>query len=150
MRGLWRGASATVGRAALLSAANLASYVRPCGAGAGGGWRRPHRPQDHTKVTLRRKGWMEEGAALHLAAGGVSGLAAMLASNPADVIKSRMMVGGGARQGLLAVAAAIWRAEGPAGFYRGFWPAYARAGPTFFIQMPLNEALRAALGVGHV
>ena len=50
---------------------------------------------------------MEEGARLHLAAGAVSGLAAMLASNPADVIKSRMMAGGKARPGLLAVAASM-------------------------------------------
>eukprot|EP00966_Prymnesium_polylepis_P177470 4109860-Prymnesium_polylepis.1 len=50
----------------------------------------------------------------------------------------------------LGVARQILQTEGPAGFMRGWTAAYARAGPAFFIQMPVVEALRNAFGVGSL
>ena len=39
---------------------------------------------------------------------------------------------------------------GLVGFYRGWFAAYARAGPTFFVQMPAVEALRGWFGVDNI
>lgn len=47
----------------------------------------------------------------------------------------------------LGAAADILRAHGLLGFMRGWTAAYARAGPAFFIQMPIVEMLRHKLGV---
>ena len=55
--------------------------------------------------------------------------------------------GGGGGGGAAGMVVEVWRREGVRGFYRGFLPAYARIGPTIFIQMPLAEVLRSALGV---
>ena len=125
-----RGASASMSRAAMLTAAQLSSY-------------------DHAKVHLRAA--LGDGTLLHVAAALISGFIATAACNPADVVKSRVMSahGGGGNGGASAacMVAELWRREGLRGFYRGFLPAYARIGPTVFIQMPLAEALRSALGV---
>lgn len=133
VRGLYRGVGATMARAALLSAGQLASY-------------------DHSKAMLRRSGWMQEGSALHIVAAFISGLVATTMCNPADVLKSRMMIAssGAERASVGQLIATIWRQEGPIGFMRGWGAAYARAGPTLFIQMPLMEALRAVFGVGAI
>lgn len=124
-----RGVGASMSRAALLTAAQLSSY-------------------DHAKVHLRAT--LGDGTPLHVAAATVSGFVATVACNPADVVKSRLMSARGAGDGgatTLGMAAEVVRREGLRGFYRGFLPAYARIGPTIFIQMPLAEALRSALGV---
>ena len=123
-----RGASASISRAALLTAAQLSSY-------------------DHAKVHLRPA--LGDGTLLHVAAAVISGFVATAACNPADVVKSRVMSargGGGGATGA-GMVVEVWRREGVRGFYRGFLPAYARIGPTIFIQMPLAEVLRSALGV---
>ena len=81
----------------------------------------------------------------HVAASAAaSGLAATLASQPIDVVKTRMQtqvsLGAGAGSGAGAWAAApyrgamhcLWRVaatEGPRGLLRGFLPRYARLGP---------------------
>jgi len=132
-RGLWRGFIATMSRAALLSAGQLSSY-------------------DHSKVFIVKQGWMEEGKPLHLMSAVISGLVATTVCNPADVFKSRLMMlrGGGQHVTAWEVARLIWTTEGAMGFMRGWGPAYARAGPTFFIQMPIVEGLRNAFGVGHL
>lgn len=134
VRGLWRGVGATVSRAALLSAGNLASY-------------------DHSKTLLLRHGWVaEENGQLHMACAIISGLVATTACNPADVLKSALMsarASGAAGSAVtpLGVARNIVATQGLPGFWRGWLAAYARAGPAFFIQMPLVELLRHRLGV---
>jgi hypothetical protein len=134
IRGLYRGVEATSTRAAMLSAGQLASY-------------------DHSKTLLVKHGWMDEGKPLHLVAAIISGIVAITVCNPADVLKSRLMVQrGGSGEvavpvNIWAVAKDIWLREGLRGFFRGWGPAYARAGPSFFIQMPIVEGLRSFLGV---
>ena len=131
LKGLYRGVEATSARAAMLSAGQLASY-------------------DHSKTLLRRHGWMQEGNALHLVAAVISGIVACVCCHPADCLKARLMVsrGGGATNvHVWTVARAIYASDGLRGFFRGFLPAYARAGPSFFIQMPIVEALRNCFGV---
>mmetsp|Transcript_111539 Transcript_111539/g.315468 ORF Transcript_111539/g.315468 Transcript_111539/m.315468 type:complete len:181 (+) Transcript_111539:1-543(+) len=128
--GLWKGASATMARAALLSAGNLASY-------------------DHSKVLIRRQGWLDEGPVLHAVCAIISGLVATTAANPADVIKSRVMMARGQGDSISVGQAIVqvWRQQGLRGFVSGWCPAYCRAGPTFFIQMPIVERLRGLFGV---
>jgi len=131
VRGLMlRGLGPTVSRAALLTAAQMSSY-------------------DHTKVLAKQYGFLGEGLILHCAAAGISGFAATLACNPADVLKSRVMSvrSSGASTSVFNVATHIVKNEGAAAFYKGFMPAYARIGPTIFVQMPIVEALRSAMGV---
>jgi len=125
---LLRGVGASMSRAALLTAAQMASY-------------------DHIKTVSRRRG-VPEGPSLHVGAALVSGLLATLACNPADVLKSRVMAAQAAGEsGTLAIAWQVATREGPLGFYRGFAPAYARIGPTILIQLPVAETLRRAFGV---
>ena len=140
VRGLYLGVEATAARAALLSAGQLASY-------------------DHSKTLLIRGGWLEEGNMLHIVAAVISGLVATTVCNPADVLKSRLMVqrsggggGGGGRSSssVSSIVRQIWKTEGWIGFMRGWGPAYARAGPAFFIQMPIVEGLRSYFGVGSL
>jgi len=127
--GLWRGTTATMARAALLSGSQLAAY-------------------DHTKFHLKQAGVMVEGTQLHITAAIVSGIVATTCCNPADVVKSRLMKEGSRELFANPWAVVKWtfQREGFRGFMRGWLPAYARAGPTFFIQMPILEALRQALG----
>ena len=133
VRGLYRGVGATTARAALLSAGQLASY-------------------DHSKCLLLRHRWFEhDGRPLHIVAAIISGIVASVACNPADVLKSAIMSGrcpsgAGAGQSALGVARAILATQGPLGFMRGWSAAYARAGPAFFIQMPIVEELRRRFG----
>lgn len=135
-RGLWRGTSATMARAAALSGGQLASY-------------------DHGKVMIKGAGLMEEGTRLHVVAAIISGIVATTCCNPPDVVKSRLMLERAAARGVasagpLAIAGAIWREQGLRGFFRGWLPAYARAGPAYFIQMPIVEQLRSSFGLGSL
>ena len=101
-----------------------------------------------SKTVARRNG-IGESTLLHMAAALLSAFVATLACNPADVLKSRVMAaastGGGGST--LGVALHIAQHEGPLGFYRGFLPAFARIGPTIFIQLPVAEQLRRLMGV---
>ena len=134
LRGLClRGIVPSMSRAALLTAAQMSTY-------------------DHTKVLAKRHGVLPEGVALHCIAAGISGFAAQVSCNPADVLKSRVMSAragsaNGAPVTVTSMAVHILRHEGVGAFYKGFAPAYARLGPTIFVQMPIVEALRKAMGV---
>lgn len=101
LRGLLlRGIGPSVSRAALLTAAQMSAY-------------------DHCKTVCRRRGWLGDGVALHLLAALLSGFVAVAACNPADVLKSRIMLarsGSGATavvagNTVRGVVAHIWRHE---------------------------------------
>ena len=133
VHGLWRGVGATVARAALLSSGQLASY-------------------DHSKRMLLRSGLADDHR-LHAVCAIISGLVATTVCNPADVMKSALMSAakeGAAKPSALAIARSIVSTQGVRGFWRGWTAAYARAGPAFFIQMPIVEELRRRFGVGSL
>ena len=112
---LLRGVGASMSRAGLLTAAQMATY-------------------DQVKTVGRRRG-LHDGASLHMGAALLSGFAATVACNPADVVKSRLMSGVGVGStSTLRTAWHLLRREGVRGFYRGFLPAWARIGPTIFIR----------------
>ena len=73
VRSLWRGSSLTVNRAMIVTASQLATY-------------------DQAKeAILARRGPGADGLATHVAASFTAGLVAAAASNPVDVVKTRMM-----------------------------------------------------------
>lgn len=111
MRGLYKGVSPTVQRAAVVAAVELSSY-------------------DEVKVLLVKNfGFDEKGAATHLTASIMAGFLCTIASSPLDVIKSRVMnqpvdaAGRGLRySSTIDCARKSMQAEGVLSLWKGFWP----------------------------
>jgi solute carrier family 25 uncoupling protein 8/9 len=141
--GLWRGWGPTCARAAMLSGAQLASY-------------------DHSKVWMLRWGVFDhEGKELQFVCAMFSGVVAATACNPADVLKSYMMLadtnapgskpaGAQQRLSMLATTLSILRHHGVLGLYKGWVPAVSRAIVSQSVQMPLVEWLRSCAGLGSI
>lgn len=120
-RGLWRGVCPTAQRAAVVAAVQLPVY-------------------DWTKARLLSAG-VRDGPACHLFSSILAGLSACLASNPVDVVRTRMMVqkkisqmnidGSSRLYHTSAVSCGLdmVQTEGIRALYKGFFPAFARMGP---------------------
>ncbi|KAL7208175.1 hypothetical protein ACSBR1_030011 [Camellia fascicularis] len=126
---LWRGSSLTVNRAMIVTASQLASY-------------------DQVKETILEKGWMKDGLGTHVTASFTAGFVASVASNPIDVIKTRVMnmkVEPGMAppySGALDCALKTVRAEGPMALYKGFVPTISRQGPFTVVLFVTLEQIR--------
>ncbi|KAL2538534.1 Mitochondrial uncoupling protein 5 [Forsythia ovata] len=113
---LWRGSSLTVNRAMLVTASQLASY-------------------DQFKEIILEKHLMQDGLGTHVTASFAAGFVAAVASNPVDVIKTRVMnmkVEAGMvppYSGAMDCAMKTIKAEGPMSLYKGFIPTISRQGP---------------------
>ncbi|MEW5301197.1 MAG: hypothetical protein WDW36_004071 [Sanguina aurantia] len=110
VRGLWRGTTPAVQRAALVNLGELATPSH---------W-------------VQQTGMLPEGVAVHTASSICSGLVAAVVSTPADVMKTRLMTQDPANpryRGLLDCLVQCVRNEGPAALYKGFLPTWARLGP---------------------
>ncbi|KAJ1399536.1 Mitochondrial carrier protein [Sesbania bispinosa] len=129
---LWRGSSLTVNRAMLVTASQLASY-------------------DQFKEMILEKGVMGDGLGTHVTASFAAGFVAAVASNPVDVIKTRVMnmkVEPGAEApyaGALDCALKTVRAEGPMALYKGFIPTISRQGPFTVVLFVTLEQVRKLL-----
>ena len=129
---LWRGSSLTVNRAMLVTASQLASY-------------------DQFKETILENGVMRDGLGTHVTASFAAGFVAAVASNPVDVIKTRVMnmrVEPGATPpyaGALDCALKTVRAEGPMAHYKGFLPTISRQGPFTVVLFVTLEQVRKLL-----
>ena len=129
---LWRGSSLTVNRAMLVTASQLASY-------------------DQFKETILEKGIMKDGLGTHVTASFAAGFVAAVASNPVDVIKTRVMnmkVQPGEAppyNGALDCALKTIRAEGPMALYKGFIPTVSRQGPFTVVLFVTLEQVRKIL-----
>ncbi|KAG6511029.1 mitochondrial uncoupling protein 5-like [Zingiber officinale] len=130
---LWRGSSLTVNRAMIVTASQLATY-------------------DQAKeAILRRRGAGSDGLGTHVAASFAAGLVAAAASNPVDVVKTRVMnmkVEKGAAPpyaGALDCAVKTVRAEGPMALYKGFVPTVSRQGPFTVVLFVTLEQVRKLL-----
>lgn len=81
--------------------------------------------------------------------GVLSALAAVCATQPVDVVKTRLMTqAASANQPYSGVAdcvATMWRTEGPRGFYRGLGQRAIYSGPLWASQFSLNARLGGAL-----
>lgn len=126
---LWRGSSLTVNRAMLVTASQLASY-------------------DQFKEMILEKGVMKDGLGTHVVASFSAGFVAAVASNPVDVIKTRVMnmkVEAGEKPpyaGAIDCAVKTIRAEGPMALYKGFIPTISRQGPFTVVLFVTLEQVR--------
>lgn len=129
---LWRGSALTVNRAMIVTASQLATY-------------------DQAKEAILGKGLMPDGLPTHVAASFAAGLVAAVASNPVDVVKTRVMnmkVEKGAPPpyaGALDCALKTVRAEGPMALYKGFIPTVSRQGPFTVVLFVTLEQVRTIL-----
>ena len=80
--------------------------------------------------------------------GAIAGSAATLATNPIDVLKTRIMTGTASSGRLLAVASSICREEGAAAFYRGAVPRLLHKIPASGVFWLLFETFRRLLFLG--
>lgn len=132
VRSLWRGSALTVNRAMIVTASQLATY-------------------DQAKEAILSKGLMPDGLPTHVAASFTAGLVAAVASNPVDVVKTRVMnmkVEKGTPPpyaGALDCALKTVRAEGPMALYKGFIPTVSRQGPFTVVLFVTLEQVRAIL-----
>ncbi|MQL98705.1 hypothetical protein Taro_031409 [Colocasia esculenta] len=129
---LWRGSSLTVNRAMIVTASQLATY-------------------DQVKEAILESGAMADGLGTHVTASFAAGFVAALASNPVDVVKTRVMnmkVEAGAPPpyaGALDCALKTVRAEGPMALYKGFIPTVSRQGPFTVVLFVTLEQVRKLL-----
>ncbi|KAL9313789.1 hypothetical protein ACSQ67_019241 [Phaseolus vulgaris] len=89
---------------------------------------------------------MEDGLGTHVAASFAAGFVASVASNPIDVIKTRVMnMKVDAYNGALDCALKTVRAEGPLALYKGFIPTISRQGPFTVVLFVTLEQVRKLL-----
>jgi hypothetical protein len=129
-RGLYKGALPTSSRAAVVAAAEIATY-------------------DETKCALLRHQLVPNGVALHLFSAVLSGFLATLASSPFDVVKSRIMSqpfdakGVGLHyNGMADCFAKSWKAEGWRFAIKGLLPNFMNKGPTVVLMFLFYEQIQ--------
>uniref|UniRef100_A0A1J3HFK9 Mitochondrial uncoupling protein 5 n=1 Tax=Noccaea caerulescens TaxID=107243 RepID=A0A1J3HFK9_NOCCA len=129
---LWRGSSMTINRAMLVTASQLATY-------------------DSVKETILEKGLLKDGLLTHVTASFAAGFVASVASNPVDVIKTRVMnmkVKAGIAppyKGAVDCALKTVKAEGIMALYKGFVPTVSRQAPFTVIMFVTLEQVRKVL-----
>lgn len=122
--GLWKGATPSMIRAALLTAAQCATY-------------------DEVKLVLRRQGWQDD-LNTHLVVSGIAGLVTTTVTAPVDMVKTNVFVN---RSRVLKCVVDIYTRFGIRGFFRGWGATWARQGPMTTVVFVVNEALRPLLGL---
>ncbi|KAM6427403.1 brain mitochondrial carrier protein 1 isoform 2-T2 [Liasis olivaceus] len=128
-RGLWRGVVPTAQRAAIVVGVELPVY-------------------DITKKHLILSGLMGDTILTHFISSFTCGLAGAIASNPVDVVRTRMMnqraiVGSvDLYRGTLDGLVKTWKSEGFFALYKGFWPNWLRLGPWNIIFFITYEQLK--------
>ncbi|CAH8392259.1 unnamed protein product [Eruca vesicaria subsp. sativa] len=125
---LWRGSWLTVNRAMIVTASQLATY-------------------DHVKEILIAGGrGTPGGIGTHAAASFAAGIVAAVASNPIDVVKTRMMNADAESYcGPLDCAVKTVAEEGPMALYKGLVPTVTRQGPFTMILFVTLEQIRGLL-----
>ncbi|CAF1553176.1 unnamed protein product [Adineta steineri] len=130
--GLYKGATPTVLRAAILTSMQLSTY-------------------DQSKRILLRSGYFQDNPITHVIASLISGLIATTAVNPADIIKTRIMSDNTTKDRLyknpIDCAYKTMMKEGPQAFMKGWLPNYLRIGPHSLVSLLLTEFIRKLLGV---
>jgi len=131
IRGLYKGATPTVVRAAILTSTQLSTY-------------------DQSKRFMLRSGYFQDNPSTHVIASLFSGLVATTAVNPADIIKTRIMCDNTSTNRLYKNPIdCIYKTmtnEGPWAFMKGWLPNYLRIGPHSLVSLLLAEFIRKQLG----
>ncbi|XP_064264808.1 kidney mitochondrial carrier protein 1 isoform X2 [Passer domesticus] len=129
-KGLWKAISLTAQRAAIVVGVELPVY-------------------DLTKKHIIMSGHMGDTVYTHFLSSFLCGLAGALASNPVDVVRTRMMNqksqnhgGHSAYKGTLDCLLQTWKNEGFFALYKGFWPNWLRLGPWNIIFFLTYEQLK--------
>ncbi|NWX83524.1 KMCP1 protein, partial [Nothoprocta ornata] len=128
-KGLWKAISLTAQRAAIVVGVELPVY-------------------DLTKKHIIMSGFMGDTVYTHFLSSFTCGLAGAVASNPIDVVRTRMM--NQSRQsgahtnykGTLDCLLQTWKNEGFFALYKGFWPNWLRLGPWNIIFFLTYEQLK--------
>ncbi|BBN10961.1 solute carrier family 25 (mitochondrial oxoglutarate transporter), member 11 [Marchantia polymorpha subsp. ruderalis] len=129
---LWTGSGATVQRAMIVTASQLATY-------------------DQIKDFLISKHALQDGLSTHIAASVSAGFVTSVASNPIDVIKTRIMnmeVQPGQTppySGAIDCAIKTIKKEGPMALYKGFIPTVSRQGPFAVVLFVTLEQVKKLL-----
>ncbi|KAG2386935.1 hypothetical protein C9374_001970 [Naegleria lovaniensis] len=142
--GLFRGGTPNVLRASILTATQLSTY-------------------DHTKHLLLKTPYFSDNVYTHVTASLVAGLLSTLATNPSDVIKTKLMASKKSHHGVSSVAAEMesyrglidcavktYQKHGMRAFMSGFVPNYIRIGTHCLLTLPLYEELRKLMGLSSV
>ncbi|KAJ1114618.1 hypothetical protein NDU88_002853 [Pleurodeles waltl] len=126
-RGLWKGVSLTAQRAAIVVGVELPVY-------------------DLSKKHLIKSGHMGDTVYTHFLSSLACGLAGAIASNPVEVVRTRMMnqrvllnSSSFCYKGTLDCFLQTWRNEGFFALYKGFWPNWLRLGPWNIIACPVTS-----------
>ncbi|XP_043927650.1 kidney mitochondrial carrier protein 1 [Protopterus annectens] len=129
-RGLWKGVSLTAQRAAIVVGVELPVY-------------------DITKKHIIMSGLLGDNVYTHFISSFTCGLAGALASNPIDVVRTRMMNQRALQDGKTCVYGGTiecflqtWKNEGFFALYKGFWPNWLRLGPWNIIFFLTYEQLK--------
>eukprot|EP00003_Mantamonas_plastica_P014323 TRINITY_DN2484_c0_g4_i1.p1 TRINITY_DN2484_c0_g4~~TRINITY_DN2484_c0_g4_i1.p1 ORF type:complete len:308 (-),score=96.28 TRINITY_DN2484_c0_g4_i1:15-938(-) len=136
VRALWKGTSATVGRAMLVTATQVPAY-------------------DQTKHMLLEFGVFDgEGMMLHFAASMIAGVCTATTTSPVDVIKTRIMSQpvdefgkGKLYRNALHCGVQVFKTEGIMAFFKGWNGQWLRIGPHTIISFVIFEQLRSLFGI---
>lgn len=131
VRGLWKGAVPAMARASILTGAQCSTY------------------EEVKQAVMRTTGWGDH-AGSHLVSSMISGLVTTTVTNPVDVVKTHMFVGGRGYQGPLHCSGDLWRREGPTAFFKGWSANYARLGPQTVVTFLMVEQLRQYAGLASL
>lgn len=137
--GLWRGAGATVQRAALLTAAQVPSY-------------------DHSKHYFLDSNTLQEGYFCHFVCSMMAGVVAAAVTSPVDLAKSRLMSQpvdpntglGTLYSGTFDCLLKTLRSDGFMALFRGFNMQWLRLGPHTTISLMCFEQLRHLAGFSYL
>lgn len=133
--GLWTGVTATVQRAAIITAAQISSY-------------------DHVKHIILNAQLLKEGVPLHVFSSFVAGLITITVVSPVDMVRTRFMNQPKDSRGrpclytgtLDCILKAV-RCEGFLGLYKGFIPNWTRTGTHTVVTFFVFEKLRKSVGM---
>jgi hypothetical protein len=127
--GLFKGLYPNMGRAAMLTASQMAVY-------------------DQAKNSIKKGLGVEESLFLHFLSAMLAGIVTTTVTSPFDVVKTRIMqnpkaYGGGK---MLVCFKDLVKQEGPMGMFKGWVPNYTRLGPQTLIIFMVYEQLRKLVG----
>lgn len=128
VRGLWRGTVPSTARAAVLTAAQCATY-------------------NEAKMAWMRMTNSGDTLSTHVGASMISGLVTTTLTAPVDVVKTNMFVGGNKYAGPLHCATEIIKREGARGLLKGWTANYIRLGPQTTVIFVVMEKMRKLYGL---
>ncbi|XP_064406845.1 mitochondrial dicarboxylate carrier-like [Halichondria panicea] len=123
---LWTGASLNICRAILMTLSQIAFY-------------------EQVKQMLLATGIFKDNPVTHFTSSFVAGMVATAATQPVDVLKTRMMNAQPGEYKSIMQCFLYTAKTGPLGFFKGFVPAFIRLGPHTILTFVFLEQLRILL-----